>query len=166
MSLPRNPIPPKRDNHDGAPLRGQGLPKPPPVQSGGLPKPTGLPTPTGSRPQPPQRKRPSREQPPAAPPVPQPTIQEEIQDGDRLEWVTDPRTGKKYRPLPKTKTGPDGRPLLAVNDLNLDDMTGEADVFLAHLRVPPTEEELARWAEARRIKDEREARELAESTEE
>lgn len=92
-------------------------------------------------------------------------VSREVEYGERLDWKVDPKTGKKYRPLPKTKEGPDGRPAIAVNDFNLDDMTGEADIFLAHLRVPPTQEELDRWAEARRLKDEKEARLLIEEDE-
>ena len=48
--------------------------------------------------------------------------------------------------------GADNRPVLHLTDLDLEDLTGEAEKYLAHLRVPPDPEERARLlAEKKRL---------------
>lgn len=76
-----------------------------------------------------------------------PVVTEPVSTGSEDGWAIDPKTGKKYRKLPKTVMGNDGRPLLQIEDFNLDDLTGEAEMFLAHLRVPPDKEEQKRLRE-------------------
>ncbi len=67
-------------------------------------------------------------------------------------WKVDPTTGKRYKVLPKTEMGADNRPVLHLTDLDLEDLTGEAEKYLAHLRVPPDPEERARLlAEKKRL---------------
>lgn len=76
-----------------------------------------------------------------------------------LRRRVDPKTGKSYFEIPKTKMGTDGRPELSI-DIDIDDLNGEAENFLAHLRVVPSREErealLAEKAEMARAQ--REAR--------
>jgi len=76
-----------------------------------------------------------------------------------LRRRVDSKTGRSYFEIPKTKMGTDGRPELAI-DIDIDDLNGEAENFLAHLRVAPSREErealLAEKAEMAR--EQREAR--------
>lgn len=77
---------------------------------------------------------------PVAEPVTEVSTKEDLPEG----WAVDKKTGKKYRKLPKTVMGDDGKPMLQIPDFNLDDLTGEAEIFLAHLRVPPDKVEQQR----------------------
>lgn len=81
-------------------------------------------------------------------------------------WRVDPKTGKKYKVLAKNspdavKSAKNGEGLTLDQlfkyteddpDFNLDDLNGSAETFLAHLRVPPSPEEL------KKLRAEREAR--------
>lgn len=62
-------------------------------------------------------------------------------------WKTDAKTGKAYKTIPKSEYDSEGNPILHLDDLNLDDLNGEANKYLAHLRVPPDREEMARLRE-------------------
>jgi len=84
------------------------------------------------------------------------------------EWRIDPKTGKRYKDLPGFKKGVMGskatitrgakggfgaddlRTMLEdVPDFNMDDLNGTAEMFMAHLRVPPDKEEQKRLAAER-----------------
>jgi hypothetical protein len=65
----------------------------------------------------------------------------EIIVNDGKEYKIDPKTGKKYRVLPKSEFDAEGNPILQIKDFNVDDLNSEADEFLAHLRVTPSKEE-------------------------
>ena len=67
-------------------------------------------------------------------------------------WTVDPKTGKKYRILPKTQLDGEGNPILQFPDFDIDNLNGEADTFLAHLRVPPSRNEIE---ELRRLRVEK-----------
>lgn len=60
----------------------------------------------------------------------------------REGWKTDPKTGKSYKVIPKSEYDSEGNPILHLDDLNLDDLNGEANKYLAHLRVPPDRDEM------------------------
>lgn len=65
---------------------------------------------------------------------------DDVPDG----WVRDRKSGVLHKYIPKTEMDEDNMPVLHLDDLDLDDLTGEADKYLAHLRVPPDREEMAR----------------------
>lgn len=71
-----------------------------------------------------------------------------------IEYAIDAKTGKKYQVLPeaefKMNNNNDIIPVLQVDDFNDLDLTGEADRFLAHLRVPPNKAEIERLIEQRK----------------
>lgn len=72
--------------------------------------------------------------------APQKSEEEVIPEG----WVKDKKTGKIYKPLPKSKfvgKGANAIPVLVIKDFNDLDLNGEANKFLAHLRVPPDKKE-------------------------
>lgn len=77
---------------------------------------------------------------------------------ENIEYAKDPVTGKIYQKLPKTKMDSNGMPMIQaeINDL---DLNGAANMFLSHLRVPPSKEEInkLRQERIRRAKAEREA---------
>ena len=85
----------------------------------------------------------------------------EIQVNGKI-FKVDPKTGKKYEVLPasrldavknfKNQKGGPGLDFLRksveeVDDIDLDKLNEEADRFLAHLRVPPDKDEIARLRE-------------------
>lgn len=83
---------------------------------------------------------------------------EDIDDG----YAIDPKTGKKYKKLPNVpkdvvradkKSGglslEQLRNSIPEADFDLDDLNGAADIFLAHLRVPPDKDEMKRLREER-----------------
>lgn len=89
-------------------------------------------------------------------------LEEPARTKDKLEVKIDPKTGKKYKIIPKVgKSG--NMPALAVEDFDLDNLQGEADAFLGHLRVPPNQEEIE---ELKRRKRELEITQKAEQEEE
>lgn len=65
---------------------------------------------------------------------------ETVGDESSLKTKVDPKTGIPYYEIPKTKMGSDGKPLLEI-DIDIYDLNGEAEAFMAHLRVPPSKEE-------------------------
>lgn len=83
------------------------------------------------------------------PPVKKPSIPEEEpekQTEEDLEegWAIDPKTGVKYKKIPKSVfegKGKNAIPVLAIEDFDVDDMVGEAETYLGHLRVAPNKEE-------------------------
>jgi hypothetical protein len=93
----------------------------------------------------PARKRPSKQPAPAArapkpAPEPAPPVEEELEEG----WAIDEKTGVKYKTIPKSVyegKGKNAIPVLAIEDFDVDDMTGEAETYLGHLRIPPNKEE-------------------------
>lgn len=98
-----------------------------------------------------------KSKPRAATPVPS-SVNEDIDDG----YAIDPKTGKKYKKLPNVpkdvvradkKSGglslEQLRNSIPEADFDLDDLNGAADLFLAHLRVPPDKEEMKRLREER-----------------
>ena len=68
------------------------------------------------------------------------TVPSDAPSTEGLTRRVNDKTGISYYEIPKTRMGDDGRPMLAMN-INLDDLNGEAENFLAHLRVPPSPEE-------------------------
>jgi len=77
-------------------------------------------------------------------------------------WAIDPKTGKKYKKLAGApadaikngrKSGLSKEQLEAItvfdDDFNLDDLNASANIFMAHLRVPPDKDEQKRLAEDR-----------------
>ena len=70
----------------------------------------------------------------------------EAQNSDEVEegWKRDPKTGKVFKVIPKAEYDADNYPVLHLKDLDLDNLNGEADKYLAHLRVPPDKEETKR----------------------
>lgn len=86
------------------------------------------------------------------------SVNEDIDDG----YAIDPKTGKRYKKLPTVpkdvvradkKSGglslEQLRNSIPEADFDLDDLNGAADMFLAHLRVPPDKEEMKRLREER-----------------
>lgn len=72
-------------------------------------------------------------------PAPEP-VEEKLEEG----WAIDPKTGVKYKKIPKSVfegKGKNAIPVLAIEDFDVDDMSGEAETYLGHLRVPPNKEE-------------------------
>lgn len=81
-------------------------------------------------------------------------------DENGNEWRIHAKTGKKYRVIPESRYSGGGqegvsassfkgksefaRPELTVPDFDADDLNSEADTFLAHLRVPPSKDEMER----------------------
>lgn len=67
---------------------------------------------------------------------------------DGMVWKQDPRTGVVYKQLPKAEYDAEGRPILHVGESDmpdaLNDMNSAADLFLGHLRVTPSPEEMKR----------------------
>lgn len=78
---------------------------------------------------------------------------ESVPDG----WIKDRKTGVLHKYIPKTEMDEDNMPVLHLDDLDLDDLTGEAEKYLAHLRVPPDREE------QKRLKEDRENRRRAQN---
>lgn len=112
-------------------------PKPAPSEEFTLPSLDDLVEPTA-----PVRKPPSKRPTPALQtpkPVPEP-VEDELEEG----WAIDPKTGVKYKTIPKSVfegKGKNAIPVLAIEDFDVDDMTGEAETYLGHLRIPPNKEE-------------------------
>lgn len=91
----------------------------------------------------------------------------------RGEWKTDPKTGKKYKVLPKTEFTSGG---FSVSTFTEDEMPDPlydigtaAEIFLGHLRVAPSKEELAKLRKqqamrARRIRAEYDSENPVESS--
>lgn len=73
------------------------------------------------------------------------------------EYHKDPVTGKVYQRIPKTKMDSNGMPMIQT-DINDLDLEGAAERFLAHLRVPPSKEEIEKLKQER-IRKAQEARE-------
>lgn len=67
---------------------------------------------------------------------------------DNPEYAKDPVTGKIYQKIPKTKFDANGMPMIQT-DINDLDLQGAAEKFLAHLRVPPSKEEIAKMKQER-----------------
>lgn len=64
---------------------------------------------------------------------------------------------KESKPIPKTVMDENNRPVLHLNDLDLNNLEGEADTYLSHLRVPPDKKEQQRLlAERKRLQLKRE----------
>lgn len=84
--------------------------------------------------------------------TPQPEAPDDVPTLDEDGLKVDPRTGVRYRPLPKSEYDAEGIPVLQVEDFDADNLNGEADVFLAHLRVGTSKEQKE---EARRKRVER-----------
>lgn len=79
---------------------------------------------------------------------PEADLSSEIEEG----WAIDEKTGKKYKMIPKSVykgKGKNAIPLLLIEDFDADDMTGEAETYLSHLRVPPDKEEQERLKQLR-----------------
>lgn len=69
-----------------------------------------------------------------------------LEDG----WVIDEETGLPYKQMPKSVykgKGAKAVPVLLIPEFDADNMTGEAETYLKHLRVPPDKEEQARLRE-------------------
>ena len=71
-------------------------------------------------------------------------------DDRGFELRRDRDTGVVYSYIPKVDLDEDGKPILIVHDMDIDDLSGEADRFLAHLRIPPNKEEMQRLRDERR----------------
>jgi hypothetical protein len=86
---------------------------------------------------------------PIAKPVPVVTAPEpEPEEDDELEegWAIDEKTGAKYKTIPKSVyqgKGKNAVPLLMIEEFDVDNMTGEAETYLSHLRIPPNKQEQA-----------------------
>lgn len=66
---------------------------------------------------------------------------------DENGYATDPKTGVKYKPLPKTEWTEGGYSVIHVHEDMpdaLNDLNAAADVFLSHLRIAPSKEEMDR----------------------
>ena len=104
-------------------------------------------------------KRPVR---PAAAPAARPSRpvpKKNARPAEDEKYGYDEVTGKRYEKLPKSEfigSGAKRRPVLQV-DMDLDNLNGEANRFLAHLRVPPNKDEMLRLR-AERVKRAREQR--------
>jgi len=72
------------------------------------------------------------------------------------DFAKDPITGKIYQKIPKTKMDSNGMPMIQT-DIDDLDLEGAANKFLAHLRVPPSKEEIEKMRQERieRAKQER-----------
>lgn len=71
---------------------------------------------------------------------PEADLSPELEEG----WAIDEKTGKRYKKIPKSIYNGKGKnaiPVLMIEDFDADDMTGEAETYLSHLRVPPDKEE-------------------------
>lgn len=73
----------------------------------------------------------------------------EVDHVDGLEWRVDPNTGARFKALPKTEfIGSDGYSVSRIDNSVLpsnfsgDDLTRAADMFLPHLRIAPSREEI------------------------
>lgn len=104
-------------------------------------------------PAPVERKLPVK-RPPSVVSLPEPEPQVAADHPSELEdgWVIDEKTGKKYKPIPKSVykgKGKNAIPLLLIEDFDADNMTGEAETYLSHLRVPPDKEEQERLKKLR-----------------
>jgi hypothetical protein len=100
-------------------------------------------------PTPPARKFPVKK-PASAVRQPEPEVQKtpELEEG----WAIDEKTGVKYKTIPKSVykgKGKNAIPLLAIEDFDADNMTGEAETYLSHLRIPPDKEEQERLKQLR-----------------
>lgn len=62
-------------------------------------------------------------------------------NGNNEKYKTDPKTGIQYEELPETKLDREGRPISQIDNFNLDNLSGEADRFMKHLRQAPSKEE-------------------------
>lgn len=87
--------------------------------------------------------------PPTVVSSPESQVEYEADPNSELEegWAIDEKTGKKYKMIPKSVykgKGKNAIPLLMIEDFDADDMTGEAETYLSHLRVPPDKEEQER----------------------
>lgn len=83
-----------------------------------------------------------------------PVSKPEVDPTPELEegWAIDKKTGKKYKTIPKSVyegKGKNAVPVLMIEDFDADDMTGEAETYLSHLRVPPDKEEQERLKQLR-----------------
>ena len=85
---------------------------------------------------------------PVSQPEPEVDLAPELEEG----WAIDKRTGKKYKTIPKSVyegKGKNAVPVLMIEDFDADNMTGEAETYLSHLRVPPDKEEQERLKQLR-----------------
>lgn len=76
---------------------------------------------------------------------PEPVIEHD--DGPEEGWAIDEKTGVKYKTIPKSVfkgKGKNAIPMLAIEDFDADNMTGEAETYLGHLRIPPDKAEQER----------------------
>jgi hypothetical protein len=81
-------------------------------------------------------------------PEPEIELTPELEDG----WAIDEKTGKKYKTIPKSVykgKGKNAIPVLMIEDFDADNMTGEAETYLSHLRVPPDKDEQERLKQLR-----------------
>lgn len=93
---------------------------------------------------PPVRKLPVKNPRPA---VREPELVIEPERDSEEGWAIDEKTGVKYKTIPKSVfkgKGKNAIPLLAIEDFDADNMTGEAETYLGHLRVPPDKAEQER----------------------
>lgn len=85
------------------------------------------------------------------------------QENPESEYRIDPKTGVRYEVLKPTEFDVENRPVLHVNDFNLSDLNGQADRFLSHLRVPPSEQELRKLREEKELADRKKEREYRQA---
>lgn len=102
----------------------------------------------------PHVKKPPVRSPRPAAKAPKPAAEPVIEPEDELEegWAIDEKTGVKYKTIPKSVYKGKGKtaiPLLAIEDFDADNMTGEAETYLGHLRIPPDKEEQERLKQLR-----------------
>lgn len=96
-------------------------------------------------------KRPIKKQIPVAI-APEPVVIPEPEDELEEGWAIDEKTGVKYKTIPKSVykgKGKNAIPVLAIEDFDADNMTGEAETYLSHLRIPPDKEEQERLKQLR-----------------
>lgn len=103
------------------------------------------------------------------------SVNEDIDDG----YAIDPKTGKRYKKLPNVpkdvvradkKSGglslEQLRNSIPEADFDLDDLNGAADMFLAHLRVPPDKDEMKKLREERLRRAKKQSAEYEDMAEE
>lgn len=87
--------------------------------------------------------------------------QSSARDSKGLETRVDPKTGKSYSVIPKVRLDESGTQIRGT-ELNADDLQGEADRFLAPLRVPMDKNEQKAIAAERERRAKEQARERAD----
>lgn len=140
MALPIRPNSGAQPGSTPAAVR-RSSPKPAPSEEFSLPSLDDL-----VEPAPPARKLPSKRPLASTVPVPKSAPEPVLPVEEKLEegWAIDPKTGVKYKKIPKSVfegKGKNAIPVLAIEDFDVDDMSGEAETYLGHLRVPPNKEE-------------------------